>query len=57
MRAAGSDEMGANRDQMVDEMVRLVADPRYLLEWELFMAGDDVWHNYLVHGIVPYLHL
>ena len=42
-------EMGACRDEMADEMVRLVGDPSYLAEWEAFMAGGEVWHNF-VHG-------
>ena len=48
-----NDEMGATRDEMADEMARLIGDPAYLLDWELFMAGGEVWHNYIVHGIVP----
>ena len=42
--------MGASRDEMADEMVRFVGDPNYLAEWEAFMAGGEVWHNF-VHGL------
>ena len=42
--------MGASRDEMAEEMVRLVGDSWYLSEWEAFMAGGEVWHRF-VHGL------